>query len=180
MPMSFMQSMYGSNAFPEVNYNFIVFVGMDIFGSFQGVENLSLRVEPYEYKEGGRNHAPRRLPFDGPMKPGELTLRWGTPMWATLFEWMNDVQVGGAFRRLVVIAQLGRHGWPTRVITLTGAWPVEWKGANLDASQSEWALEELTLVYERVVVAITPAAQVMNMTGGPATTGGGGGILQGG
>ena len=172
MAMSFLQSLMGQNAFPEVNYNFIVFVGMDIFGSFQGVEGMSLRVEPFEYKEGGRNHAPRRLPFDGPMKSGELTLRWGTPLWATLYEWMNDVEVGAAFRRTVVIAQLGRHGWPTRLITLTSAWPVEWKGASLNSGASEWALEELTLVYDRIYIAITPVAQIMNMAGGPATTNG--------
>lgn len=172
MAVSFLQSLTGQNVFPEVNYNFIVFVGMDIFGAFQGVEGMSLRVDPFEYKEGGRNYAPRRLPFDGPMKPGEITLRWGTPIWATLYEWMNDVEVGAAFRRTVVICQLGRHGWPTRLITLTGAWPTEWKGSNLNASGSEWALEELTLVYNRIFIGITPVAQVMNMAGGPATTNG--------
>lgn len=171
MPLSFIQSLLGETQIPEVNYNFVVFMGLDIFGTFQGVEGIGLSVDPYEYNEGGRNWAPRRLPFDKPLRPTDVTLKWGTPMWGTLYEWMNDVEVGKAFRREVIIAQLGRAGWPTRLFFLTGAWPIDWKAAELSTSGSEWAMESLTLAVDRVNVILTPIAQVMSLAGSDASAG---------
>lgn len=180
MALSFLQSMFGQNTIPEVNYNFLVFVGMDIFGAFQGVQGVGLRHDPLEYHEGGRNFAPRQLPFERPRKPTEVTLRWGTPSWGTLYEWMNDVEVGNSFRREVIIAQLGRSGWPTRLIFLTGAWPTQWRNPDLNASSSEWALEELVLVYDRLNMFLLPVTQILSAAGvgdaGSVT----GGILSGG
>lgn len=180
MPLSFMQSLFGQNPMPEVNYNFVVFVGMDIFGAFQTVSDLKASVPVYTHKEGGRNYSPRRLAFDGPLDPGEVTLSWGVPIWTTLYEWMNDVSVGGVFRREVIIAQLGRSGWPTRVMVLHGAWPSEWKGADLDATTSSWALESLTLTYDRLIVATVPATQIADAVGAGDAAQVTGGALKGG
>lgn len=181
MPASFLQSLFGQNPLPEVNYNFVVFVGADLFGSFKSVADMKISVPVFEFTEGGRNYAPRRLPFDGPMEPGEITLSWGVPSWTTLYEWMNDVDVGNPFRREVIIAQLGRHGWPTRIIILHNAWPTEWKGSDLDAADSNWALESLTLVYERLLMTTTPIAEIMAMAGSNANAADvTGGVLKGG
>ncbi|MFH1466865.1 MAG: phage tail protein [Pseudomonadota bacterium] len=133
---------------------FAVKVGGKSVGDFQAVENLSRTVEPFEYKEGGRNHAPHLLP--GQAKYGEVTLRWGIMDRAALWNWMAAVQVGKSFRQDVEVFQLTSAHIQRRVFTLKRAWPIEWKGANLSCEENRIPLEELKLVFEDLTMAITP------------------------
>lgn len=146
--LSFLQSVISNDSSPEIAYNFVVMIGLDILGYFRNVDNVEMKNDVYDWKEGGRNSSPHRLPFDNPTTPGEVTLRWGTPKWSTLFDWANDVEVGKAFRKEVLIIQLRRDGWPSRIMRLSGAWPTSWKGPSLDTMSSDWAVEEVTLSYD--------------------------------
>lgn len=132
----------------QVAFLFHVLVGVDPIGDFQAVENLSYSVTPFTWQEGGRNHSPHMLPFDGPGKAGELTLRWGMLIRTTLYDWMRAVQVGRGFRRDVLILQLDRRKIPVRLMRLRNAWPTNWQGANLSSTETSFAVESLTLVYE--------------------------------
>jgi len=135
----------------HISYMFHCMVGLDPLGDFSAIEGLQYEVEPYEYKELGRNHSPVMLPFDGPGKPGELTLRWGMIIRSKLFNWMNKVQVGGDFRKNVYIFQLSQQKLPFRVYHLTGAWPKHWETSNFSTEQAaEMTTEQLTLVYDQI------------------------------
>jgi phage tail-like protein len=135
--------------FPDVNYNFVVLIGAFPLGDFTAVEGIEYRADLFDIKEGGRNFSPVMLPWGGPNKRGELTLKWGTVVWTTLYDWINDVEVGGSFRREVFVIQLSRDGFPTRLMRFGNCWPIAWKGAELDTQNSNWTMESLTLAYER-------------------------------
>ncbi len=147
---SYLQSVLPGTDEPDVSYNFIVLIGIRPFGDFRSVTGAGISLAPQNIVEGGRNHSPHILPYGSGqvMKWGEVTLRWGTPVWNTLYSWADAVRVGKFFRRDVFVVQLKRNGWPTRLMRFAGAWPIRWKASPLDTASSEWALSELTLVYE--------------------------------
>jgi len=135
----------------EVSYLFKVLIGGEAIGDFQAVENFERKIQPHEYKEGGRNHAPHQL--YNPPSYGEVTLKWGLverdPLWA----WMEEVQIGADFRKEVQIFQLSRDLTKARrTITLQRAWPISWKGVNLDVDASKLAVEELRLVFDSMTM----------------------------
>lgn len=135
----------------DVTYLFKVLIGGDAVGDFQSVENFERKIKPYEYREGGRNHAPHQL-YDPPSY-GELTLKWGLMERDPLWNWMQQVQIGTDFRKEVQIFQLRRDlGQARRTITLQRAWPTSWKGVNLDVDGNKLAVEELKLVYDAMTM----------------------------
>ncbi len=154
---SFLQSVLPGVAEPDVSYNFVVLIGIRPFGDFRSVTGAGITLTPQSLVEGGRNHSPHLLPHaPGSVSQwGEVTLRWGTPIWTTLYDWADAVRVGKFYRRDVFVIQLKRNGWPTRLMRFAGAWPRSWKASPLDTASSEWSLEELTLVYEDFNMIVT-------------------------
>lgn len=131
----------------DVGYLFKVLIEGEAIGDFQGVEGFERRIQPHEYKEGGRNHAPHQL--YNPPSWGEVTLKWGLMERDPLWKWMEAVQIGAGFRREVQIFQLNRKlDTARRTITLQRAWPISWKGVNLDVDATKLSVEELRLVYD--------------------------------
>jgi phage tail-like protein len=133
---------------PDVNYNFIVLIGGAPLGEFQSCENIVINHQPYQWKEGGRNHSPHYLPLAEPMNRGELSLKWGNVIYNNLYSWIKGVEVGKLIRKEVFVVQMGRHGWPNIFYRFAGCMPIYWEGAALNATSSSWAVEELKLVYE--------------------------------
>lgn len=125
-----------------------------ILGDFQAVEGMSRAVELYEYQEGGKNDGKHVLP--GPVKHGKLVLKTGEMNLSLLYDWCKMVELGEDFRRDMLIMQMTRKGIPLRIFAVTDAWPVEWKGANLDAGQSAVPIEELHLVYNDLYMVLLP------------------------
>jgi phage tail-like protein len=162
---TFLQSILPGPTEPDVSYNFIVFIGIRPFGDFRSVTGAGLSITPQTVVEGGRNHSPHFLPYgrDQVMKWGEVTLRWGTPTWSTLYDWADAVRVGKFFRRDVFVIQLKRNGWPTRLMRFAGAFPISWKASNLDTASSEWSLSELTLVYEDFNMILTRVSSLSDL-----------------
>jgi phage tail-like protein len=154
---SFLQSVLPASREPDVAYNFIVFVGVRPLGDFRSVSGLSYTIPTVDVAEGGRPGAPHTLIHHegAPGKWGQVTLEWGTPIWSLLYDWAMAVKIGQFYRRDVFIVQLKRNGWPTRIIRLNRAFPVEWKGADLKTTDSEWSMERLTLAYDSAFVILT-------------------------
>ena len=119
-----MRSILPMTAYPDVSYNFVVMLGLQAFGDFAEVSGVEYTIEPFEYAEMGRNHSARYFAFDKPGKRGELTLKSGSVVKTTLYEWIYL-----------------------------------WKGPELKTSESEWALEELTIVYENYEMVLPKAFQ---------------------
>lgn len=143
-----MRSILPMNSYPDVSYNFVVMLGLRPFGDFASVEGVEYTIEPFVYEEMGRNHSARYFSFDKPGKRGELKMTSGSVVKHSLYEWIYTVQVGGAFRRDVFVLQLTRDGDISRITRFGKCWPKQWKGPDLNTSESKWALEELTIVYE--------------------------------
>lgn len=152
----------------HISYMFHVTIGLDPLGDFSSVQNLSYGVESVPYTELGRNHSPVMLPFDGPGRPGELTLEWGMVVRSKLFNWMRSVQVGGDFRKNIYIFQLSQQRLPLRVYQLTGAWPKNWQASDLVTDRAEWSTEQLTLVYDQIdMVNLSAIAMAGALLGSP-------------
>lgn len=140
----------------DIAFLFRVLGDSGLLGDFQSVEGFSRAIDAYEYQEGGRNQSVHVLP--GPAKQGRLSLQWGLMDRSALYDWGRAVEVGASFRQDLTIMQLTRRGMPLRVYTVTGAWPVEWRGAPLDASQSQVPIEELKLAYDDIQMTVLPDA----------------------
>ncbi len=146
---SVMKAAFPNAVVPEVSYNFLVLMGLLPFGDFKSVEEVSYSIEPYTYNEGGRNSGAVLRSFKEPGKRGRMKLKWGTVLWSSLYDWMDDVKVGHSFRREMFIVQLNRSGGaPTRIMQFHNCFPVSWSGAPLDTGSSEWSMEELEVEYD--------------------------------
>lgn len=130
---------------------FFVLVGLDPLGCFNRVSGISYEMPAFEFKELGRNHSAVMLPFDGPGQPGELVLKSGMVARQMLYDWMNDVTVGGDFYKNVLVVHLTQNWVPLKIFFLTGCWPKRWEGSELQAEGSaEMATEQLTLVFDQI------------------------------
>lgn len=138
----------------DIAFNFSVLVDDGQIGDFMAVEGLTRTVDAFDYQEGGKNDGPRRL--QGQAKWGDVVLKSGYLNLSYMYDWANAVEVGGDFRREVVIMQQNRAGQPTRVYALSGAWPMEWKAANLDSGNSNVPVEELRLAVDSISLVVIP------------------------
>ena len=138
----------------DIAFLFRVLGAKGLLGDFQSVDGFSREIEAFELQEGGRNNNVHVLP--GPAKQGRLSLQWGLMDRSALYDWARSVEVGVSFRQDLTIMQLTRRGVPLRIYTVSGAWPVEWRGARLDATQSTVPIEELKLAYDDVTLMVMP------------------------
>lgn len=136
---------------PEIHrgYNFKVLVDNVGEGVFTYMSGLGGRVTPIKYRAGGDLQIVHQLV--GPVEYGEVSLRYGLTDSMDLFNWFMSAVQGTPQRKNVSIVMLGPGGTGDRVRwNLLEAWPVEWRGAVLDALGREVAIETLTLVYESI------------------------------
>ena len=138
----------------DIAFLFRVVSGAGAFGDFQAVLGLGQSIDAYEYQEGGKNDGQHVLP--GPVKLGRITLKWGMMDRSALYDWCASVQLGKSFRQDLLIMQLTRAGVPLRIYVITGDWPVEWTGAELDANQSTVPIEEIQLAYSSLELVVVP------------------------
>jgi phage tail-like protein len=151
----------------DISFNFMVLVDGLPLGDFYGVENINRTVEPFAYAELGKNDTPHQLM--GQAACGQVVLKWGMMNRGALWDWIQEVKVGGppsltilgktfggSFRKDVMVMQMTRGKIPVRAYNFRNAWPVRWAGANLDAMSSTTAVEELELIYEALEVYAIP------------------------
>lgn len=170
---SFRDAVFPAASEPETGFNFVVCLGTRPLGDFRSVEGIKYDMPIEKVYEGGRNHSPHLLPFGdkGAGSWGQVTLRWGTPVWSVLYDWMNAVQVGHFFRRDVFILKLGRNGWPSRIMRLHKAFPVTWSAAKLDTGTSDPDLESLVLNFESFNMVLTRVGEMPSLDGMAAAAG---------
>jgi phage tail-like protein len=69
-----------------------------------------------------------------------------------LYLWRENILTGKTDKRSVTIRQLDAAGRAaTHTWTLNGAWPCRWAGPSFDAGATELAMEEIELVFDRLV-----------------------------
>jgi phage tail-like protein len=132
---------------PYRAYNFKLEIQGVTEGHFTECSGLGAKVDVISYREGGNSQIVHRLP--GQVSYGDLTLRYGLTNSRQLWEWFLTSMRGKVERRNISIVLMDNDG-VTEVMrwNLINAWVSEWRGAPLDASAREVAIETMMLVFE--------------------------------
>lgn len=118
-------------------------------GGFSEVSGLEAAVEVTTYREGGENTFEHRLP--GPVSyPSNVTLRRGLADGTEFWDWLTQVSLGVVQRRNLTILLLGDDGEPVLLWDCRRAFPVRWRGPDLDASGSATAFETIELTHHGI------------------------------
>ena len=132
---------------PYRAYNFKLDISGVTEGHFTECSELSIKVESIAYRESGNKQIVRHIP--GPVDYAPVTLRYGVTSSRELWDWLHSTIQGEVTRRNVSIILLDTKGdqevmrW-----NLIDAWPSEWKGTTLNATQRSLAIESLTLTFD--------------------------------
>lgn len=134
---------------PYRSYNFKLEIGGVAEGHFTECSGLSVKIEPIAYREAGNHQLVRHIP--GPVDYTTVTLKYGVTKSRELWDWLLKSAEGNVERRNVTIVLLDSQG-DNEVMrwNLVDAWPSEWQGAALNASEKSLAIETLTLVFDRL------------------------------
>jgi phage tail-like protein len=134
---------------PYRSYNFKLEIGGVAEGHFTECSGLSAKIESIAYREAGNHQLVRHIP--GPVDYAAVTLKYGVTISRQLWDWLMKAAEGNVQRLNVSIVLLDSQG-ANEVMrwNLVDAWPSEWQGAALNASDKAVAIESLTLVYDRL------------------------------
>jgi phage tail-like protein len=134
---------------PYRSYNFKLDISGVVEGHFTECTGLGVRVEAIKYREAGNNQLVRHIP--GPVDYTPVTLRYGMTSSRELWDWLMKAVQGNVERKNVSIIMLDSQGQTeTMRWNLLDAWPAEWQGAPLNATERSIAIESLTLVYDSI------------------------------
>ena len=154
-------------AYPLTKMNFRVTVAnIDGSAAFNQVTGLDASVDVIEFRQGNSGSlSPVKIP--GLVKHGNVTLRFGYTADSTFKKWImecvserrnamprNNIQIelidinGGAPQ---AFNSNGAGG--VRVWVLSNAWVTHYTGPELDASNSDVAIESVEIAYEEMTIA---------------------------
>jgi phage tail-like protein len=142
---------------PYRNFKFEVEIDGFVRAGFSKVSGLSRTTEDIEYREGGENESPHKLP--GQTSFSDVTLSRGVSDDEDFQNWSDTIfnvdQVDGEqgdenFRRTVVVYLKNKAG--DRVIkwTILRAWPKEFSTEDLDGAGNDALIDNLVLVNEGI------------------------------
>lgn len=135
---------------PYRAYSFKLVVTGMVEAHFTECSGLGMRVEAIPYSEGASKtvyHVPGKTRCD------PVTLHYGLTQSHELWDWISNISkgIGPVPRKNVQILLFDADGVTEKVRwTLYRAWPCAWRGAALDAQNSEVAIESVEFVYETV------------------------------
>ena len=136
----------GTRTDPYLSFNFLVEIDGITRASFQQVSGIESTIDIVEYREGGQNTTPRKLP--GQTKYGNVTLRWGITDDMELYDWHKDAVQGTVERKNGSIVQLGRDGAEVARWNFVQAWPAKYTGPEFNAEGTDVAIETMELAHE--------------------------------
>ena len=134
---------------PYRNCNFLVEIDGITQAGFTDCSGLGSTTDPVEYREGGDNTTPRKLP--GQTKYTNISLKWGLTDSRELYDWYRKVVTGKPERRNGSIVVLDIDGL-TEVVrwNFFNAWPSKMEGPSFSAKGNEVAIETLELAHEGI------------------------------
>jgi len=150
---------------PYRNFKFEVEIDGFIRAGFSKVTGLKHTVEVVEYREGGENETPRKLP--GQSTYDNVTLERGLSNDSDFIDWCNQIfnldnaqgqQGGSDFRKTIVIYLKDKAGNRVKKWTVYRGWPTEFTTPDLDASANDVAIETLAVTNEGVKPETLPVA----------------------
>ncbi|MFC4101930.1 phage tail protein [Paenibacillus xanthanilyticus] len=116
-----------------------------LVGGFSEVTGLSAEIETEEFREGGVNGYVHRIPRS--VKYSPIILKRGMSQSSELWDWYAQAMNGRIVRKSgsVILQQL--DGDEMCRWNFFEAYPVRWSGPDLNASQSDIAVETIELVH---------------------------------
>ena len=153
------------SAYPLTKMNFLVTVdGVAGTAAFSEVTGVEATVDVIEFRQGNAGSlAPVKLP--GLVKHGNVTLKMGYIISSAFKTWVMECvsEMRGQIPRQNVTIELIdiNSGAPTSVITspvgarqwtLTNAWVTKYTAPDLDAKNSDVAIETVEIAYEELVI----------------------------
>ncbi|WP_029322095.1 phage tail protein [Butyrivibrio sp. AE3004] len=153
------------SAYPLTKMNFIVTVdSISGTAAFSEVTGVEASVDVIEFRQGNSGSlAPVKLP--GLVKHGNVTLKMGYILSSAFKTWVMDCvsETRGLPPRHNVIIELIdiNGGAPTATVTsatgtvqwtLTNAWVTKYNAPDLDAKNSDVAIETVEIAYEELVI----------------------------
>ncbi|MCR4798651.1 MAG: phage tail protein [Lachnospiraceae bacterium] len=153
-------------AYPLTKMNFRVTVDqVQGAAAFNQVTGIDAQIDVIEFRQGNANSlAPVKIP--GLVKHGNVTLRFGYTLNNAFKTWIqecvserrgpiprNNVQIelidinGGAPQTTTSTIATGSRVW-----MLTNAWVAHYTGPELDAANSDVALESVEIAFEEMVI----------------------------
>ncbi len=152
-------------SYPLTKMNFLVQVdqvqGAAAFSEVTGIESS---VDVIEFRQGNANSlAPVKIP--GLVKHGNVTLKFGYTLDSAFKTWITEcvsetrgqmprynvqiemIDINGGAPQQVATAITGSRVW-----MLTNAWVTKYNAPDLNALQSEVAIESVELAYEELII----------------------------
>lgn len=152
-------------SYPLTKMNFLVQVdqvqGAAAFSEVTGIESS---VDVIEFRQGNSNSlAPVKIP--GLVKHGNVTLKFGYTLDSAFKTWITEcvsetrgqmprynvqiemIDINGGAPQQVATAITGSRVW-----MLTHAWVTKYNAPDLNALQSEVAIESVELAYEELII----------------------------
>jgi phage tail-like protein len=144
---------------PFATFNFLI--AFDVEGlpkplcsaSFSECDGLEMSVEVKKIREGGNNVT--QIHLNGPVSYGQLTLKRGMTSTLDLWDWFELLQKTDSYglRGSAVVTLLAADGATEQMrYKLTGCMPVKIKAPALNAKETQVAIEEMQVVYERLSI----------------------------
>ena len=117
-------------------------------GGFTEVSGLEREVQVEDFREGGLNDYTHKLA--GVTKYPNLTLKRGLADPTDLWAWHQDVVNGKIERRQVTLVLINTAGEDTWRWVFSGAYPVKWSGASLNATSNTVFVESVEFAHNGI------------------------------
>jgi phage tail-like protein len=162
-------------AYPFTKMNFVVSIATAASGAaFTEITGLDANVDVVEFRQGNSNSlAPVKIP--GLVKHGNITMKYGVTTASDFRNWIAaciNSQRDAIPRADIMIELIDTIKEAPKTIqdtatagsaaagmtwTLTGAWVTKYSGVDLNAMQSEVAIESIEVAYEELTTIPMPA-----------------------
>ncbi len=123
--------------------------------AFAECNGLEMTMEPKIVESASVTDRQQRL--IGPMKYGQITLKRGMTSNLQLWQWFAQTRPGSVLTAHGQITMWDSDGTPAVEFTLEGCLPVKMRAPSLNAREGPIAVEELSLVCEKVSVSLPGA-----------------------
>lgn len=134
---------------PLGNYRFRVEMADIEPVSFSEVKMPDSELDVVEYRDGSEpTKSVRKLP--GLVKHSDLILKRGMTKSLDVYEWFKTNKNGSVDKRTIVVTILDESGEACIKWKFRNCWPKKYVGPTLNASSSEYVIEETVLVVEDV------------------------------
>lgn len=138
-------------SYPIPTYRFIVSLGSEDI-PFNNVSGLDIKYDTIEYRDGIGNW----FKMPGQRQAVNLTLRKGIfPGDSELYDWISSISLNQVEKKDITISLTDDAG-TTLLVTwnVSNAFPTSLTSPSLDATSNEIAVQEVTLMADRVTMSV--------------------------